>query len=911
METLTPAFISHGRRSISTPNSTFASINLKSTLERNISSSSVSLLCNNSTDENSLPAKSSSSVLKDVVAYVEVRTNSDNRSQAIGKELEALGATVVKKFTNEVTHVIFKDGKKSTRDRAKKKGLHLVTVLWVDSCKKQQVKVPESQYPVAAEDKTPILIGRYRKAKSMQPTDFDDDVANSAERGEKRRKRIALANKWKNAGLADFNTPGSKPLILAAETQPQSPCLSDDPSPNVTIPDTPPSMRARQESLQETTEKKHSRQSTGSIVDVPSEEDSPVCSGVRTTPLQRRLFDNIQRQQSPEAATNAVKNLNDLFKPGIAARKRKLMTLKELSPASVLVAPTKASGQLPSIIGGNERKKGQKRKSASVEEIGSSLENPKGKRRKEVKDSDTLHTDTSDESPVETENEPSGSGMPSKSKVTVLSDVAWCEADTKGKSKTARRKSCGSILSSSATSQVTESEVDSKQKAKSSRRKSCLDNKAGSVAFLEAGPQSDCDGKTKTKVSRRKSCLTTLTTTSTEHCDTDTQSGALASKPKTSRRKSCGGSLSTLPALEDHDTTSNETSRSKPKKSSVGTVSGPAAHLDSKQKRTPGMSCIEELSDTDSNVPIKNVCVGNREENTSHAQQDTGYSTNTDSLLRSSQNSSISSDSFSKLAKSRRSIDEFAEHGKLSQSLKKAVRSANVNSSDSDDTIASIASKSEPKKKITRKKKEFSIKNPSPVPRRSMVTTSLHNSEQEIVHAVVKKLGGFHMLDTVDDSTSHIVCGESRRTLNILRGIARGCWVLSLEWVLKSLEAGQWLDEEPFEAHDFFPAAQFSRLERYAAGPSYQQDIFSAVGEIYVSENTSPSQQHLISLIQLCGGKTTTCSRKAAVCVGPARRTEATLVTEQWVLDSITAHLLMPLSDYTAKKQSRSTSPAF
>lgn len=68
----------------------------------------------------------------DVVAYVEVRSGNDNRSGCIVKELTQLGAEVVPKFTQEVTHVIFKDGKKSTLDKAKKKGVHLVSVLWVD-----------------------------------------------------------------------------------------------------------------------------------------------------------------------------------------------------------------------------------------------------------------------------------------------------------------------------------------------------------------------------------------------------------------------------------------------------------------------------------------------------------------------------------------------------------------------------------------------------------------------------------------------------------------------------------------------------------------------------------------------------------------------------------------------------------
>lgn len=55
--------------------------------------------------------------------------------------------------------------------------------------------------------------------------------------------------------------------------------------------------------------------------------------------------------------------------------------------------------------------------------------------------------------------------------------------------------------------------------------------------------------------------------------------------------------------------------------------------------------------------------------------------------------------------------------------------------------------------------------------------------KQHIVDQVVKTLGGFSIADRVCESTTHVVSGSHRRTLNILLGIARGCWILSFEWV--------------------------------------------------------------------------------------------------------------------------------
>jgi len=66
-----------------------------------------------------------------VVAYVDVRTECDNRSRAVECVLRQLGAEVSSKLSKDVTHVIFKDGKKRTRDVALRRRLHFVSVLWL------------------------------------------------------------------------------------------------------------------------------------------------------------------------------------------------------------------------------------------------------------------------------------------------------------------------------------------------------------------------------------------------------------------------------------------------------------------------------------------------------------------------------------------------------------------------------------------------------------------------------------------------------------------------------------------------------------------------------------------------------------------------------------------------------------
>ena len=57
--------------------------------------------------------------------------------------------------------------------------------------------------------------------------------------------------------------------------------------------------------------------------------------------------------------------------------------------------------------------------------------------------------------------------------------------------------------------------------------------------------------------------------------------------------------------------------------------------------------------------------------------------------------------------------------------------------------------------------------------------------KQHIVIQVVRNLGGFSVVDSVCESTTHVVSGGHKRTLNVLLGIARGCWILSFKWVCK------------------------------------------------------------------------------------------------------------------------------
>ncbi|XP_051772790.1 microcephalin isoform X9 [Ctenopharyngodon idella] len=195
----------------------------------------------------------------------------------------------------------------------------------------------------------------------------------------------------------------------------------------------------------------------------------------------------------------------------------------------------------------------------------------------------------------------------------------------------------------------------------------------------------------------------------------------------------------------------------------------------------------------------------------------------------------------------------------------------------------------------TMKKDKYMKKN------RSLVMTSMPTEKQEVVFQLVRNLGGFTVVDNVCESTTHVVSGSPRRTLNILLGIARGCWILSFEWILWCLEHRQWVPEEPYELSDHFPAAPICRLQQHLSAGEHQQDLFQKELPMFVSPHSQPPCSSLTELIQLCGGTVCRSVRQAGICIGEynGKKPEGSLsLSEQWILDCVTHLTLLPYKNY-------------
>ncbi len=196
-----------------------------------------------------------------------------------------------------------------------------------------------------------------------------------------------------------------------------------------------------------------------------------------------------------------------------------------------------------------------------------------------------------------------------------------------------------------------------------------------------------------------------------------------------------------------------------------------------------------------------------------------------------------------------------------------------------------------------------------------IVCTSCEKDDVDLVRQLASKIEGSALCASDDGKvspglTSHVVCGENRRTINLLKGILLGCWVVSRDWLLASLEAGRWVEEEPHEVTDFSAAAKKNREERQAFGwQHYRCRLFQDCGAIYVDKRRTVAPAADISrLVQLAGGKTVKLARLAQVIVtgnkgrgeNGLRREEqqGVCVDEKWVFDSIQRDCVLPLPDY-------------
>lgn len=179
-----------------------------------------------------------------------------------------------------------------------------------------------------------------------------------------------------------------------------------------------------------------------------------------------------------------------------------------------------------------------------------------------------------------------------------------------------------------------------------------------------------------------------------------------------------------------------------------------------------------------------------------------------------------------------------------------------------------------------------------------------------MVEGAVEALRGFKMVDVVNDTTTHIICGDARRTMNVMHGVVRGLKLVTFQWVRRSdlglkssicymmfsqvtdsTAAGLWLDEDKYPVERFSAAATLYRQKKIR--------LFEDYPSIYVSSKSLIPSRDLTSLIRCAGGHVTTVSKTASVVVGQWKpQVNVPCVSGTWILDCIEKGLTLPLIDH-------------
>ncbi|XP_040589347.1 microcephalin isoform X1 [Mesocricetus auratus] len=797
--------------------------------------------------------------LKDIVAYVEVWSSNgtENYSKTFTKQLEDMGATVSKTLNKQVTHVIFKDGYQSTWDKARKTGAKLVSVLWVEKCRMTGAHVDESLFPaVNTNEELPSLIRK--KHKCMQPKDFIPKTPENDKRLQKKFEKMAEELQKQKTTLDDgvpvllFESPRS--LVYSSTTPIKS------------------HKTTMENRLQEMREKRENLSPTFSQMLEQSQQNPNVSLCEASLNIAHESL------RSDESFASCPRSSFD----GLCGnQERKLgRSVNEMARMACSSSPVLKTSSSYSSLSPNH------------------LSQPSPQKAKDHPPEEGIswQKDASGEK-AELEREQAASvsqGMLCLSPAT----AGNIDAIDEPKSCSAKRKRPMDLGSP----------PKGKLKKKRYNRKSALpiqlfkSDRSPILRTPDVGASSYEDYFSPDNLKERYSEALPpeaqpLSSPSLFHCR------SLSKWERSSILEMCDFTfIGDKPrSISFTDSVSRSTSSlEKPGKEEVSTVSRcivveTSAKGSPELCRQPGPQLREDaapqgstLANTPSSpahriMPLK----GDSKEERDHVDVKGSPEDSTTPPASASSEGEAHSFNFGRDCNVEKSIEEKNKSTGYSESIKNGP----VKPESSDGSCTDLVRPQEKPKKCGKEKKTV----------RTLVMTSMPSEKQSLIIQVVNTLKGFSFAPEVCESTSHVLVGKSVRTLNVLMGIARGCWILSYEWVLWSLELGHWISEEPFELSESFPAAPVCRLERQLSTRRYQGTLFANQPKMFIAPASSPPRAKLCELVLLCGGQVSPSPQQASLIIGPyCGKKEARIqyLSEKWVLDSITQHKVCDFNNY-------------
>ncbi|XP_074847279.1 microcephalin [Carettochelys insculpta] len=843
-----------------------------------------------------------------VTAYVEVWSSNrtENYSKTFAQQLLDMGAKVSKTFNKQVTHVVFKEGHLATWRKAQKTGVKLVSVLWVEKCREAGAHVDESLFPAIYNNEgLPLLV---KKHKCMQPKDFIEKTPDNYKKLQKKLDLMA-----KELHRQKILTETDIPVLL----------FEDDGSlvysPTDKLRDKCSAMEKR---IKEMKEKRENLSPTASQI-------SQISTFNSTKPAYEELHGATPSASALLPEEHISDSLNSSFDD--LWGKCNYKNQKPESPQSDIYSSTPTSGQtlFSSSDQGNLTPKSTNRKYLNKRILQCSLESELlGQERKSKEHPNLNLTGEYHLTSESVSNKSSFFQEQNFSPVTLYSKVVQLDA-----SAVTPSNQSDSLLSSEDALNVHSVDINIP-----------VDRKKCSVGY-----------KTKGKPKREQQ---SVELTMSDLCKARSENEFLLAMTTRNKPSDIEEAL-----YEDFFSPSNlsnseqqirhfplQVQQKLPSTLEVSCKSGFLSHkqdkllegsneqftapLLKKRKRTVETSGISTESDckltegSESSLNVALNCTpGAVNTEMAEAQRSSSRNQPQQNIQKISPRAIMNScpqTTETRLPEENAQMSsDFLRSGKMGAM---EPQEHSLTFPDSTD----LEKSTEKRKEIQPKKCGPSIENEISVceaidgsgevfnsknkpneqtektgrlkkPTRTLVMTSMSSEKQCAIIQVVNKLGGFLFSDEVCETTTHVVTGSPRRTLNVMLGIARGCWIVCYEWVLWSLECGHWISEEPYELSTDFPAAPICRLQRHLSSGKYQQNLFSSQPVMFISLASQPPCDKLSELVQLCGGKICKTLRQAKIYIGEylgKKQPEIKYLSEKWILDSVTQHRICPLENY-------------
>uniref|UniRef100_A0A5F8HGF8 Microcephalin n=2 Tax=Monodelphis domestica TaxID=13616 RepID=A0A5F8HGF8_MONDO len=836
-------------------------------------------------------------ILKDVVAYVEVWSSSgvENYSKTFVNQLLSMGARVSKTFNRNVTHVIFKEGYQSTWNKAQKYGVKLVSVLWVEKCRLSGKHVDESLFPaINTHEGLSSLIKKKRKC--MQPKDFIPRTPENDRRLQKKIEKMANELNMQKTSI-DNDIPV---LLFEADGSLMY-------SPTAKIKDQCNAMEKR---LQEMKDKRENLSPTFS--QMLALNSDPSSSGVA-------LNTSLNTSHSDEFISDVLNTSFDDIWRNSEQRKRTVKSEKHTREANTdtcLSSPISktASCHLFDSITPQRSKSNLTAENRNFQNtLTTEVLTPEKTHFEEV--SKKLFSDKDYLNPLAiVESHSTKSPRPTNTSEKQLRSLMHINSPLKEKSR--KKKSTIKF----ATPKV--------HRDKAENFLELMTTPVKVSPACEEAIYEDYFSPTNLKEGNSKNCTSKVKQILESPSHLNSQKSVYRSKKRSILENSDYPNFSKrIKLIETSDNLVEECNCTLKKlpnsERNMSLNCNPYSEIPNANEI---LGCYNEIDsqERERNIAIGgNNCLHTADESVLMSQYlesgscDTLVSLERDSkeVLTNKKESiipmniqkkeNINSEVFNSCESKKQDFNFiFKSDAALEKSVKEMENPSryiqSVESGKAKLNILEDISKGfmdQKIKSLEESKKTRKVKKPT----RTLVMTSMPSEKQNIIMQVVDKLKDFSISCEVCESTTHVVAGEPRRTLNVLLGIARGCWIVSYEWVLWSLEFGHWISEEPYELSNNFPAASICRLERHLSTGQYQGDLFASQPVMFITAASEPPCAKLRELVQLCGGHVSRSPFVASIYIGPYRGKKLPQIkhlSEKWILDSITQHKICPCENY-------------